>query len=386
MSKIAVIGVGSSRFGRRDDALMQELAFEAVKEALEDANISQEEIGLSVIGTVGTREYEALPAMPVNEYVGLRDRGPIRVEAACATGSAALFAASNAISSGAVETAIAIGVEKMNEVDVQTSTAAGGRGGSYLWEFHMLGTSFAAYYALFARAHMAKFGTTQEDLGLVAVKNHKYGAMNPKAYFQKEITLEDALKSRVVSSPLKLYDCCPITDGSAAVILATEEKARQLGVKDPVWIEAIGFGSDSGNLTRRQDYLGLPAAREAARMAYKRAKVEPKDIDVATAHDCFTIAEIMAYEDLGFCGKGEGAKLIEDEQTYVGGKIPINIDGGLKAKGHPLGATGCAMVYELTKQLRGECGKRQVPLRNNIALAHNVGGHGFSAYVTILRS
>ena len=386
MSKVAVIGVGSSRFGRRDDALLQELAFESVKEALIDAGITQKDIGLSVVGSVGTREYELQPAVPVNDYVGLAEKGPIRVEAACATGSAAVFTAHNAISSGAVDIAIAIGVEKMNEVDVQTSTAAGGRGGSYLWEFHMLGTSFAAYYAMFARAHMTKFGTTEEELGLVAVKNHKYAAMNPKAFFQKEIRIEDALKSRVVCSPLKLYDCCPITDGSASVILASEEKVRELGVKDPIWIEGIGFGADSGNLPRRDDYVGLPAARSAAQMAFKHAKAEPKDIDVATVHDCFTIAEIMAYEDVGFCAKGEGGKLIKEGQTYIGGKIPINIDGGLKAKGHPLGATGCAMIYELTRQLRGQCGNRQVPLHNNMALAHNVGGHGYSAYVTVLRA
>ena len=386
MSRVAVIGVGNSRFGRRDDVLLQELAFEAAKEALQDANITQKEIDLSVVGSVGTRLYEALPAPSINEYVGLGSKGPVRVEAACATGSAAIYAARNAIASGEVGTAMALGVEKMNEVSTETSTAAGGRGGSYLWEFHMFGTSFASHYALFARAHMAKFGTKEEDLARVAVKSHKYGAMNPKAYFQKEITLEAALNSRVVSSPLKLYDCCPITDGAAAVVLASEERTKELEIKDPVWIEAIGFGSDTANLTRREDFTGLRATREASEMAYRKARILPKDVDVATVHDCFTIAEIMAYEDLGFCNKGEGTRLIRDEETCIEGTIPVNVDGGLKAKGHPLGATGCSMVYEVAKQLRGECGKRQVRLKNNIGLVHNVGGHGFSAYVTVLRS
>jgi acetyl-CoA C-acetyltransferase len=385
MRKVAVIGVGNSRFGRRDDAILQEIAFEAFKEALEDAGITQEDIDLSVVGSVGTRLYESLPAVPINEYLGLVGKGPIRVEAACATGSAAIFTAYNAITSGCVDTAVAIGVEKMLEVDTPTSTAVGGRGGNYLWEFHMFGTSFAAYYALFATAHMAKFGTTEEDLALVAVKNHKYGAMNPKAHFQREIKVEDVLKSRVVARPLKLYDCCPISDGAAAVILASEEKVKELKVEDPVWIEAIGFSSDTSSLSRRMDYVGLPAATQAAQMAYRIAKVGPKDIDFAEVHDCFTIAEIMAYEDLGFCKKGEGAKMIREGETYIGGRIPVNVDGGLKAKGHPLGATGCSMVYEVTKQLRNEGGRRQVPLKNYVALTHNVGGHGFYVYVMIFR-
>jgi acetyl-CoA C-acetyltransferase len=209
--------------------------------------------------------------------------------------------------------------------------------------------------------------------------------MNPKAHFQREIKVEDVLKSRIIAYPLKLYDCCPISDGAAAVILASEDKVKEFRVEDPVWIEAIGFGSDTSNLTRRTDYVGLPAAVQAAQMAYKRARIEPKDVDVAEVHDCFTIAEIMAYEDLGFCKKGEGAKMIREGETYIGGRIPVNIDGGLKAKGHPLAATGCSMMYELTRQLRGEGGRRQAPLKHNIALAHNIGGHGFYAYVTILR-
>jgi len=383
--RVAVIGVGNSVFGRRTDSLIQEIAFEAIKEALEDAGITQAEIDLSVIGCVGTRSYEALPAVPINEYCGFSGKGPIRVEAACATGSAAVFTAYNAIASGYVDVAIAIGVEKMSEVDTPTSTAVGGRGGSYLWEFHMFGTSFACYYAFYANAHMNQFGTTEEQLAMVAVKNHKYAAMNPKAHFQKEITLEKALGSRVVCWPLKLYDCCPISDGAAAVVLASEDKVKEYGIADPVWIAGIGYSSDTANLVRRPNYIGLNATVNAAKMAYKMADVEPSDIEVAEVHDCFTIAEIMAYEDLGFCKKGEGGKLIEEGETYIGGRIPVNVDGGLKAKGHPLGATGCSMIYELTKQLRNEGGKRQVPLNNYVALAHNIGGTGHYAYVTILK-
>jgi len=383
--KVAVIGVGHSRFGVRSDATIQEIAFEAVKDAFEDAGIRQKDVELSVVGTAGTRTYELMPAVPINEYVGLQEKGPLRVEAACATGSAAVHTAYTNVASGQVDVAMAIGVEKMCEVETATSMAVGGRAGNYLWEFHLFGTSFPAYYALHATAHMAKYGTTEEQMAKVAVKAHKYGAMNPNAHFRGEITMEKALKSRVITWPLKLYDCCPISDGAAAVILASEDNVKKLKVETPVWVDATGFSSDTSNICRREDYVGLRAAVRASQMAYKRAKIAPKNVDVATVHDCFTIAEIMAYEDLGFCKKGEGGKLLDEGQTEIGGKIPVNVDGGLKSKGHPLGATGCSMIYELTRQLRGEGGKRQVPLKNHVALAHNVGGTGHYAYVTILR-
>jgi acetyl-CoA C-acetyltransferase len=383
--KVAVIGVGHSKFGVRSDAIIQEIAFEAVKNAFEDAEIRQKDVELSVVGTAGTRTYELMPAVPVNEYVGLKEKGPLRVEAACATGSAAFHTAYANVASGQVNVAMAIGVEKMCEVETATSMAVGGRAGNYLWEFHIFGTSFPVYYALHATAHMAKYGTTEEQMAKVAVKAHKYGMMNPNAHFRSEITLEKALKSRVIAWPLKLYDCCPISDGAAAVILASESKVKKLKIETPVWVDAIGFSSDTANVCRRDDYVGLKAAVRASQMAYKRAKTTPQNVDVATVHDCFTIAEIMAYEDLGFCKKGEGGRFVDEGQTEIGGKIPVNVDGGLKSKGHPLGATGCSMIYELTNQLRGKAGKRQVPLKNYVALAHNVGGTGHFAYVTILR-
>ena len=189
--------------------------------------------------------------------------------------------------------------------------------------------------------------------------------------------------SQVVSWPLLLYDACPLSDGSAAVVLAAEETAKKL-TDTPVWIRGVGYSSDTANLSRRSDYVGLDAAVRAARQAYSRAKVSPGDIDVATAHDCFTIAELMAYEDLGFCKKGEGARMIREGETELGGRIPVNLDGGLKAKGHPIGATGVSMAVEVTKQLRGEAGRRQAPIKNGYGLVHNIGGTGHYAYVTIL--
>jgi len=389
MRKVAVIGVGNSKFGNRQDVNVTELAFEAVKPALEDAGLTPKDIEFVAVGSAGAGAWyeEALPAVISAEYCGLTGAGLVRCEAACASGSAAVFTVYSAIASGQIDIGMAIGLEKMREVDTPTVVELIGRAGYYLWEFHNFGMTFPAYYAMHATAHMAKYGTTEEDLALVAVKNHKYGALNPVAHFQKEITIDEALSSYPIAWPLKLYDCCPVTDGSAAVILASEEKVKELKIDTPVWIEGIGASSGTGNLSKRDSYVGLKSAVIAAQKAYKMAGVSPEDIEVATVHDCFTIAEIMAYEDLGFCKKGEGPKLLREGQTEIGGKIPVNIDGGLKAKGHPIGATGCSMIYELTKQLREEAEKRQrqVPLKNYIALAHNVGGTGHYCYVTILR-
>ena len=383
MNRVAIVGIGHSKFGRRTDVNIAELAFESIKQAVDDAGVDKKDIKNVILGSAGTWYEESLPAIIVNEYAGLDSVGTMRVEAACASGSAALKSAYNSIVSGEGEVAMAVGLEKMSEVDTATSVELIGRAGSYMWEFENYGMTFPAYYALYAVAHMNKYGTTEEDMSRVSVKAHHYGAMNPNAQFQKEITLEKALNSPVVSWPLKLYDACPLTDGSAAVILASEETAKKL-TDTPVWVKGIGYSSDSANLSRRNDYVGLEAAAQAAKRAYTAAKVGPKDIDVATAHDCFTIAELMAYEDLGFCKKGDGPKMIREGQTELGGKIPVNLDGGLKAKGHPIGATGVSMAVEITKQLRGEAGRHQAPIKKGLGLIHNVGGTGHYAYVTIL--
>jgi acetyl-CoA C-acetyltransferase len=286
-----------------------------------------------------------------------------------------------------MDSALVVGAEKMRQIDAPTIIEMVGRAGYYMWEFENFGMTFPAYYAVHAVQHMQKYGTTEKDLALVAVKNHKYGAMNPLAHLQHHITLQKALDSSVIAWPLKLYDCCPITDGAASIVLASETKVKELGIEDPVWIEAIGVASDTANLSKRDRYVGLDASVKAARMAYRIAGISANDIDVATVHDCFTIAEIMAYEDLGFCEKGQGAKMVREGETEIGGRIPVNVDGGLKAKGHPIGTTGVSMLVELTKQLREEVKpkKRQAPLKNYVALAHNTGGTGHYGFVTILR-
>ncbi len=387
--KVAVIGVGNSKFGVRNDVTISELAFEAVKPSLQDAGLAAKDIEYVALGSVGAGAWyeELLPAVVVSEYCGMTGAGLVRCEAACASGSAAFFTAYSAIASGQADVAMALGAEKMREIDNATSMEWIGRAGYYLWEFHNFGITFPAYYALYATAHMARFGTTEKDLALVAVKNHKYAVMNPIAHLHNKVTVDDVLSSMVIASPLKLYDCCPLTDGSSSIILASEEKVKELKVETPIWVAGIGYSSGTANLSKRPDFVGLEASILASQRAYKTAHITPDQLDLAEVHDCFTIAEIMAYEDIGLCKKGDGAKLLRDGQTEIGGKIPVNMDGGLKAKGHPIGTTGCSMIYELTKQLRGEATERgrQVPLKNYVGLAHNVGGTGHYCYVTVLK-
>jgi len=385
VNRVAIVGVGHSKFGDRRDVLLPELGFEATKPAFEDAGLTPNDIDFVGVGISGVWYDDFLPAVVVSEYTGLAGKGLMRCEAACASGSAAITSAYNMVKTGASKIAMAIGIEKMIGVEPLTMMEVIGRAGCYLWEFHNFGMTFPAYYAMHATQHMHRFGTTERQLAAVAVKSHKYGAMNSYAHFQKAITIDDALTSRVVAWPLKLYDCCPVSDGAAAVILASEDLARSL-TDSPVWIESIGISSDTANMSKRADYVGLRATVTAAQQAYKMANITPNQLDIADVHDCFTIAEILAYEDLGFCEKGKGGKLIEDGQTELGGEIPVNIDGGLKAKGHPLGATGVSMMVELTRQLRRQADNRQAPVKNGLALAHNVGGTGHYCYVTVLRS
>ena len=397
MRDVAIVGVGHSVFGNRYDVRLDELAFEAFKEAISDAGLSAKDVEFVVCANMGGWSAEALPAALCSEYCGTLPKGSMRVEAACASGSAAIAVAYNLVASGYVNVALALGVEKMHESPSPVQVELIGRAGNYFWEYENFGMTFPAYYALHATAYMWKYGLKEEDLAEIAVKNHYYASMNPKAQFRTKITIETVMKSRYIAWPLKLFDCCPLTDGSVAVILADEKTAKKL-TDTPVWISGIGSATGTINLSMRDkllklEYTGLESAVEAAKQAYKMSGIDydksAKSIDVACVHDCFTIAELMAYEDLGFCRKGEGVKLIREGQTYNGGLIPVNIDGGLKAKGHPIGATGCSMLYTLTKQLRREFGKyaspeAQATIRHGRALAHNVGGTGHYAYVTIL--
>ncbi|AKG92166.1 Acetyl-CoA acetyltransferase [Geoglobus ahangari] len=385
---VAIIGAGQSKFGTRKDVNVAELAWEAVKPAMQSANVEQKDIDFMVVGTAGMWSSEAAVPALMYEYGKFEDVGSMRVEAACATGNAAIRVGYTAIESGEADVVLVLGVEKMQESPNPTVIELIGRFGSYFWEFENFGLTFPGYYALHATAYMAKYGATEEDFARVAVKNHHYGAKNPYAQFQREISLEKALNSPYVAWPFKLFDCSPITDGSAAVILASEEKVKEWGIEEKIWILGQGVGTGTANLSRRESFTSLRSAAYAAEVAYKKAGIDMdapyKYLDGADVHDCFTAAEVIAYEDLRFAKRGEGVQLVREEQTYIGGRIPVNVDGGLKAKGHPIGATGVSQAVEAWKQLlsKAENG-RQVDVKNGRYLAHNVGGTGHYSYVTI---
>ncbi|MCK4760902.1 MAG: thiolase domain-containing protein [Candidatus Aminicenantes bacterium] len=382
MTKVGIIGIGHGVFGRRSDATVQELAFEAFRSAMKDAGIGREDLDASVIGSVPEYHKQRSLAGVVQEYLGLTPLPTWLTEVACASGSAAMRTAWMGIKAGVHNVVAVIGCQKMTELATPEILALMGRVGEVQWE-SVFGTTFPAYYALFAQRHMHEFGTKREQLLEVAIKNHFYGAKNPCALFQKEITMEKALGSDDVALPLQVYDCCANADGAACVILAAEDRAKELSDK-VVWLDGMACATASMSVLRRPNLVGLPSAEQAAAEAYEMAGISAADIKVAEVHDCFTIAEIMAYEDLGFCKRGEGGKFISERQSYIGGKVPVNVDGGLKSKGHPIGATGVSMTVEIAKQLRGEAGERQVK-DAGVGLTHNVGGIGQYCFVQVLR-
>jgi len=380
---VAVVGIGHAKFGKRSDATIRELAAEAVAPALEDAKLTTAEVDASVIGVAGdVFAAQGSPGALIHDYVGMGSKPSFRVEAACATGSAGVRTGWSLIRAGLAEVVLVIGAETMTHVGSPMATEWMARAGDTRWEYPF-GITFPGFYALMATRHMHEFGTSRMQLSMVAVKNHKYGALNPFAHLQKEVSLEEAMKSVPICQPLNLYDCCLISDGAAAVVMAREERAKKI-TDSPVWITGLGSASDTMMIAERPSLVGLTASKVAGEQAYKMADVTPNDIDVACTHDCFTIAEIMSYEDLGFCKKGDGGKFIEEEQSYIGGKVPVNVDGGLKSKGHPLGATGVSMTVEIVKQLRGEAGKRQVS-GAEIGLTHNVGETGQYCMVHVFK-
>jgi acetyl-CoA C-acetyltransferase len=359
---------------------IKELSFEAFKEAMEGLDINHSDIdSLIVCSSLYDRQRSA--ENPITEYLGLNPKPTFLIENACAASSSGLRVAWSFIKSGLYKIVAVIGVEKMSG---QTSAEAAemmGRAYDVTWE-SSFGLTMPAGYAMYARAHMAKYGTTERQLALVRVKNSYYGAKNLKAAYQKALTLEEILDSPPIVTPLKKFDCCANADGASCMILAREDIAKRVS-KIPIWIAGLGAASGPG-MSRRESLTSLTCARKAAQEAYSMAGVSPEDIDVAEVHDCFTIAEIIAYEDLGFAKPGEGPRLIEEGETYLEGKIPVNLDGGLLSKGHPIGATGGSQIRTIVKQLRGDAEGIQVK-DAEIGLAHNIGGIGHYANVTILR-
>ncbi len=386
MSRVAIIGVGQSAFVRGYEGSIRELAFEGFKDAVKDAGISVKDIDASIICSAPEYDKQRSPAGVFAEYLGLIPQPTCYLESLCSSSSMGVRIAYSLIKSGLHDVVAVIGFQKMSEISSAESQERMGRGADIQWE-SPFGTMMPAYYAMYARAHMEKYGTTPEDLALVRVKAATYGQINDKAVYRKPVTLEmfndpGSPMSNPVASPLRVGDCCANADGSSCVILANEEKAKAMSNK-PVWILGLGAASESVNLAGRELFTGLSAAQRAAEQAYQMAGIGPEDVDVAEVHDCFTIAEIMAYENLGFAKPGEGKELIRSKETYKEGKIPVNVDGGLLSKGHPIGATGGSQIRTIVLQLRGEAGQMQVK-DPEIGLVHNIGGVGLYGNVTIL--
>jgi len=384
MGRIAIVGVGQSKFGKRSDASFRELAFEAYSSALDDADLESSAIDGSVVCSATHYDKQRSPAGVVSEYLGLNPKPTFNVEAACASSAVGLRIAWSLVSSGLNDVVAVVGVQKMTELSSGEIQELMGRAGDVMWE-SPFGTSMPAYYAMYANAHMARYGTTEEDMARVTVKNRKYGAKNPQAMFQKPVTVEDVLNSRPVSKPLKMFDCCANADGAACLIVTNSERAKKITDK-PVWVAGVGLASSPMSLAGREGPLtSFEVTRNAAKSAYDMARIRPTDVDVAEVHDSFSITEILNYEDLGFAKPGRGARLLNDKETELGGKIPVNIDGGLISKGHPVGATGASQITSLVHQLRGEAGDVQVD-GAKIGLAQNIGGIGMYSAVSILKA
>jgi acetyl-CoA C-acetyltransferase/acetyl-CoA acyltransferase len=382
--RVAVIGAGCSRYGDRLDAGLKELWVEAWMEAIEsvDFGIDTKEIGEAFVGCLSSSGAQIgnVAGMMV-DYSGLCGIPASRIENACASGGFALRSAIMSLLSGLTDVCIAGGVEKMRDISGERARAWLGVAGDTEWErWH--GMTFPGIFALVGIRHMHEYGTKREDFARVSVKNHWNAARNPKAMFQAEIKIETVLKAPMVAYPLGLYDCCPTADGASVLILCREEDARKY-TDSPVYITGWGAATDRIASFHRKTLTSFSATILASRDAYKMAKIQPEEVDFAEVHDCFTPVEIVHYEDLGFCKKGEGKNFIDD--AWIGGKLPVNPSGGLKAKGHPIGATGAGQIYEIFRQLRGEAEKPSRQVKGEIALAHIMGGFGVSCTIHILR-
>jgi len=388
VEEVAIIGAGQTPYGEFLYKGLKELFTEAYLEAVAsvDRDFSPDLIEAAYIGCLsagGGFQLGQLAPLLMG-HVGLPDIPAVRVENACASGGFALYTAAMAVAAGRHEVVLAAGVEKMRDVAGDKGRLWLGVSGDTEYE-RLAGSTFAGIYALMANRYMHDYGLTREQLSLVPVKNHRHALANPKAQFRRELTLEEAMSGPMVAYPFNVWDCSPTSDGAAVVVLCNAKTALRFTDR-PVYLAGFAAASDYLAVHDRETTTGLGAVRRAAAAAYRQAGLGPGDIDLAEVHDCFSIAEIMAYEDLGFCRPGEGARLLEEGRTTLGGGLPVNPSGGLKAKGHPLGATGCGQACEIFHQLRGTVREpsRQVSGART-ALSHNVGGSGGSAVVCVYR-
>lgn len=384
MGRVAIVGVGMTKFGEHWEKSYRELIAEAGAKAILDAGIEGKEIEAIYGGTMASGRFigqEHIGAL-IADYLGLNPLPSLRLEAACASGGIALRTAVMSILSGEHDIVAVGGIEKMTDVQTEEASFALAGAGDQETEL-FFGATFPALYGLIATRYMHEFKATEEQLAAVAVKNHENALNNEFAQFHKKITIEEVMSSGYVSWPLKLLDCSPLTDGAAAIILAEASKAKKITDK-AIEIIASEQASDTVALATRKSLIELNATKVAAKKAFEKAKLKPKDVSFAEVHDCFTIAEILAIEDIGFFKKGEGAKATEEGKTRIDGEIPINTSGGLKGKGHPVGATGIAQAIEAFKQLNNEADKRQVQ-DAKIGLTHNVGGSGATTVIHLYK-
>lgn len=381
MRDVAVIGVGMNRWGELWEKSHRRIWTEAALEAIADAGVDH--VDAMYVGCMSGGLFmgqEHLGAM-LADQLGM---GPIpgtRVESACASGGLSFRQAYLSVASGAHDIVLATGLEKMTDVDGAAATFALSTAADQEYEcFH--GITFPGLYGMMARVHMHRYGTTPKQLAEVAVKNHRHGKLNPLAQYQSDVTVEQVMGATMVADPLTVLHCSPITDGAAAVVLAPLDLARKLSKKPPVKVAASGQATDAIALHDREDMTWLASTAKAAEVAYKQAGIGPKDLSFCEVHDCFTIAEIMVLEALGVSDRGKAAGLAGSGFTALGGKLPVNPSGGLKSKGHPVGATGVAQVREAVLQLRGEAGDRQVK-DARWGLTQNMGGTGASTVIHI---
>jgi acetyl-CoA acetyltransferase len=370
MRDVAVIGVGGTKFGK-DTRSLRDIGIEACLKAIRDANVRPKDIQYAYVGNAAQWEFGQ------GLYIGhlvLRELGitkiPItRIENGCATGSCAFREAWYKIATGACDIAIAFGVEQMTVVDSSYMLRAA-TGRQFAEREGDMGFTFPGLYGLIGRRHMEEFGTTREQFAMVAVKNRKHGALNPDAQLRKPVTVEEVLNSKMISDPLTAYQCCPRGDGSAAAVLASADVARKY-TSAPIWVAASV--QVSGGYPDDKSFSFFDGDVRVAKEAYEMAGIGPEDVDVAEIHDCFTVAELIHYEDMGFCKKGEGGRFIEEGLSDIGGKVAVSPSGGLLSKGHVIGATGVSQILEVVKQLRGQAGQNQVE-GAKVGIQHNGGG------------
>ncbi|HXW67517.1 MAG TPA: thiolase domain-containing protein [Thermoplasmata archaeon] len=380
MRETWVVGAASNRFGKMAET-GREAATRVALEAIRDSGLEPKDIGYTFVSNCfGLTEKQGHVGPLINGGLGIPDVPSCTIESACSSSSAALHEAFVHVAGGFTDAALVVGVEKLSQLDTLTATSYFAEAADYAFETRN-GATFPGLYATLANAYQHRFPMRPEVLGSVAIKNHANAARNPHAQFQKEISMETYLRSPMIASPLRLYDCCPFSDGAAAVVVAAREAVRS-PANEPLVIRASARSGSITEMQDRPDLLGLPATRTAATKAFRQAGLTPKDIDFLEVHDCFTIAELFALEDLGFFPRGSAGAAEVDGTTAHDGRLPVNPSGGLKAKGHPVSATGASQVVEIFEQFNGRAGGRQVP-RAETALAHNVGATGGSCSVHI---